>query len=134
MMNLPIWINSANQVGDRGWAMRSVFKKIIEILDGTPAVYGKQKRWRGQSVVELTLVSPLLIVLLMGLAEIGWFANNFLILLIPARWNGTIRPAVSLIQDGMISPLILMVAPLNIIATAMKCVIRIIVKYAGSIT
>jgi hypothetical protein len=101
MMNLPIWINSANQVGDRGWAMRSVFKKIIEILDGTPAVYGKQKRWRGQSVVELTLVSPLLIVLLMGLAEIGWFANNFLILLEVTR----VGARMGTVQTGDTSPL-----------------------------
>ena len=61
--------------------MRNVLRKIIEILDGTPAVYGNQNRWRGQSVVELTLVTPILIILLMGLAEIGWFANNYIILL-----------------------------------------------------
>jgi len=61
--------------------MRKKLRKIVEILDGTPAVYGNDKRWRGQSVVELTLVTPILIVLLMGLAEIGWFANNYLILL-----------------------------------------------------
>jgi hypothetical protein len=51
--------------------MRKVLRKILEILDGTPAVYGKQKGWNGQSVVELSLVTPILIVLLMGLAEIG---------------------------------------------------------------
>jgi hypothetical protein len=61
--------------------MRNTLRKIVEILDGTPAVYGDQKRWSGQSVVELTLVTPILIILLMGLAEIGWFANNYLILL-----------------------------------------------------
>jgi hypothetical protein len=61
--------------------MRKKLQKIMEILDGTPAVYENQKRWRGQSVVELSLVTPILIVLLMGLAEIGWFANNYLILL-----------------------------------------------------
>jgi hypothetical protein len=36
-------------------------------------------------VVELALVTPILIVLLMGLAEIGWFANNYLILLETSR-------------------------------------------------
>jgi hypothetical protein len=76
--------------------MRKVLRKILEILDGTPAVYGKQKGWNGQSVVELSLVTPILIVLLMGLAEIGWFANNFLILLEVSRAGarfGTTQPA-----------------------------------------
>lgn len=81
--------------------MRKVLRKIVQILDGTPAVYGNQKEWRGQSVVELTLVTPILIVLLMGLAEIGWFANNFLILLevtrVGARYGTT--------QTGETSPL-----------------------------
>ncbi len=81
--------------------MPKVLRKILEILDGTPAVYGEQKGWRGQSVVELSLVTPLLIVLLMGLAEIGWFANNFLILLevtrVGARYGTT--------QTGEFSPL-----------------------------
>ncbi len=63
--------------------MQSVPKKIFQILDGTPAVYGQYSR--GQSLAELALVTPLLIVLLMGLAEIGWFANNYLILLETTR-------------------------------------------------
>ena len=63
--------------------MQSVPRKMFQILDGTPAVYGQYSR--GQSLVELALVTPLLIVLLMGLAEIGWFANNYLILLETTR-------------------------------------------------
>jgi hypothetical protein len=59
--------------------MRRVLLKIIHILDGTPAVYGK--RQRGQSVVELALVTPILIFMFAGLVEIGWFANNYLNLL-----------------------------------------------------
>jgi hypothetical protein len=81
--------------------MRSVLKKVVEILDGTPAVYGKQERWRGQSVVELTLVTPILIVLLMGLAEIGWFANNYLILLEVTR----VGARLGTLQTGETSPL-----------------------------
>lgn len=64
-------------------SMRRLFKKIILILDGTPRVTGK--RQSGQSLVELALVTPLLIMLLAGLVEIGWFANNFLTLLDVAR-------------------------------------------------
>ena len=59
--------------------MRKLLRKIIEILDGTPAVYGKKQR--GQSTLELALVSPLLVILLAGMVEIGWFARNYLILL-----------------------------------------------------
>lgn len=59
--------------------MRTLLVKIIQILDGTPAVYGQ--RQKGQSVVELALVTPILIILLAGLVEIGWFANNYLTLL-----------------------------------------------------
>lgn len=59
--------------------MRKVIHKLIQILDGSPQVYGKPTR--GQSLVELGLITPVLIILIMGLAEIGWFANNYLILL-----------------------------------------------------
>ncbi len=91
--------------------MRKIIKKILEILDGTPAVYGK--RQRGQSVLELALVSPLLVILLAGMVEIGWFARNYLILLevtrvgartgtvqqnetSPAAWNeaGSVLPSM----------------------------------------
>jgi len=61
--------------------MRALLNKILEILDGTPAQYGDKKRQSGQSVVELALVTPILIVLIAGLVEIGWFANNYMILL-----------------------------------------------------
>jgi len=68
--------------------------KIIQLLDGTPAVYGK--RQAGQSVVELALITPILIILLAGLVEIGWFANNYLNLLDVTR-AGARRAAV--LQD-----------------------------------
>jgi hypothetical protein len=59
--------------------MRKLLRKLLQILDGTPAVYGK--RQSGQSVVELALITPFLIMLLAGLTEIGWGANNYLNLL-----------------------------------------------------
>jgi len=59
--------------------MRKFIKVILQVLDGTPAEYGK--RQAGQSMVELVLVTPILIILLAGLVEIGWFANNYLSLL-----------------------------------------------------
>jgi hypothetical protein len=66
-----------------GRAMRRLFRTLLQLLDGTPAVYGPMSR--GQSVAELALVTPILIVLIMGLAEVGWFTNNFLILLETTR-------------------------------------------------
>jgi hypothetical protein len=79
--------------------MRSVVKKLLAILDGTPALYGDRRR--GQSIVELALVSPILIILLMGLAEIGWFANNYLILMEVARTGAR----AGTVQNGDTSPL-----------------------------
>jgi|FLYN01.1.fsa_nt_gi hypothetical protein len=63
--------------------MRKLIQNILHILDGTPAVYGK--RSSGQSLVELALITPILIVLIMGLVEVGYFANNYLILLETSR-------------------------------------------------
>ncbi|MCU0480312.1 MAG: pilus assembly protein [Anaerolineae bacterium] len=60
--------------------MRNLLKKVIKILDGTPRPR-KHKRERGQSVLEMTMITPLLIILLVGLVEIGWFARNYLTLL-----------------------------------------------------
>lgn len=79
--------------------MRKQLVKILQLLDGTPAVYGK--RQTGQSVVELALVTPILIILFAGLVEIGWFANNYLTLLDVTRAGA--RRATTL-QDAL-SPL-----------------------------
>jgi Flp pilus assembly protein TadG len=79
---------------DRERAMQRLILKIIQLLDGTPAVYGK--RQHGQSLVEMALITPILIVMLMGMVEIGWFANNYLTLLDVAR-AGARRGAV--LQD-----------------------------------
>ncbi|MBC7869889.1 MAG: pilus assembly protein, partial [Chitinophagaceae bacterium] len=58
--------------------MRRIARKILQILDGTPAVYGKQER--GQSLVEMAFITPLILVLIAGIVEIGWLANNYLTL------------------------------------------------------
>ncbi len=63
--------------------MRHTVKKIIHILDGQPVVDGD--RQRGQSTLELALVMPILLVLLASIIEMGWFANNYLILLEATR-------------------------------------------------
>ena len=58
--------------------MRKIFQKILQILDGTPTVYGESQK--GQSIVEMTVITPLLIILIIGIIEIGWLANNYLTL------------------------------------------------------
>jgi hypothetical protein len=79
--------------------MRKFIKKVIEILDGTPAVYGKKQR--GQSVVELALVSPLLVIMLAGMVEIGWFARNYLIILEVTR----VGARTGTVQQNELGPL-----------------------------
>jgi Flp pilus assembly protein TadG len=71
--------------------MQRFIHNVIQLLDGTPAVYGK--RQSGQSLVEMALITPILIIMLMGMVEIGWFANNYLTLLDVAR-AGARRAAV----------------------------------------
>ena len=63
--------------------MKAVIRRIIQILDNTPAEYAPKRgqRQSGQSVVELALITPILIVMFAGLVEVGWFANNYLTIL-----------------------------------------------------
>lgn len=62
--------------------MRATFRRVIAILDGTPTGA------RGQSLVEMTITMPLLLIMIMGLVEIGWYANNYLTLLDVVREAG----------------------------------------------
>jgi len=59
--------------------MRRFNQKVLQILDGSPGALGGYQR--GQSLVELLLVTPLLIIMVAGIIEIGWYANHVLILL-----------------------------------------------------
>ncbi|MFW5771937.1 MAG: TadE/TadG family type IV pilus assembly protein [Phototrophicaceae bacterium] len=79
--------------------MRKLIRRILHILDGTPQP--DQKKQRGQSTVELALVTPLLIILLVGLVEVGWFARNYLVLLEVTR-VGARRGAVMSAENSPI--------------------------------
>lgn len=63
--------------------MRKQLQSIIRILDGTAADYGERER--GQSLLEIAFFMPILIVMLIGLAEVGWYTNNYLIMLEVSR-------------------------------------------------
>lgn len=68
--------------------MRQTLGNIVKILDGRPTAR------RGQSMVEMALTAPFLIIMILGLVEIGFFANDYLILLDAVR-SGS-RVAVNL--------------------------------------
>ena len=55
-------------------------RRISAVLNG--------RSRQGQSLVELVFTLPLLLLLLAGLVEIGWYANNYLILLDATREAG----------------------------------------------
>jgi len=56
--------------------MRKFIQRVVEILDGAPQKPSTNQR--GQSLVEMTLILPVLLILLLGVVEIGWYAQNIL--------------------------------------------------------
>ncbi|MBK9123281.1 MAG: pilus assembly protein [Chloroflexi bacterium] len=64
--------------------MRVLLKRIVEILDGTPAAQPPDRR-KGQSLVEMVFITPILLIMFIGLIEIGWFAQNYLNLVEAAK-------------------------------------------------
>jgi hypothetical protein len=63
--------------------MRRFTRKILEILDGTPAEYGQRRE--GQSLVEMAFIIPILLLLVAGLVEVGWYTQNYLNVLEAAK-------------------------------------------------
>lgn len=59
--------------------MQKLLAKTLQILDGSPQA--PQNKQRGQSLVELAFITPLLAIMVIGIIEIGWYANHFLIIL-----------------------------------------------------
>lgn len=72
----------------RTTSLRNFSRSLVNVLDGRPT------RMRGQSLVEMTFTFPLLIILVLGIAEVGLLANNMLTLMDVAREAS--RRAVSL--------------------------------------
>ncbi len=71
--------------------VKQPLRKIVRLLDGQ----GK----RGQSLVEMTLTFPIFALLLFGMIEIGWFANNYLTLLDITREAGRYGATIDPIND-----------------------------------
>src|SRR3954466_9209307 len=68
--------------------MRDRLKRVVRVLDGQPTGL------KGQSMLEMAFTFPILILMILGLAEVGWLANNYLILMDVVRSAG--RAAVNL--------------------------------------
>lgn len=62
--------------------MKKTIRTILARLDGKP------ENRRGQSMVELALTTPILLIMLLGLVEIGWLANHYLTLIDTTRSAG----------------------------------------------
>ena len=63
--------------------MRHLAQRVIHVLDSKPP-----RGARGQSLVELAFTTPFLLIMVIGIVEIGFLANNYLILLDAAREGG----------------------------------------------
>src|SRR5512140_2434875 len=56
--------------------------RLVDVLDGKP------RGGRGQSLVEMTITFPILILMVLSLVEIGFVANNYLTLMDLVREAG----------------------------------------------
>jgi len=82
--------------------MKQFLRTILRILDGSPSyAMATQNRQRGQSMLELALITPLLAILVAGAVEVGWYTNRWLSLLEVTRVGA--RSATFL--QGELSPL-----------------------------
>ncbi len=72
--------------------MRRVLRKVVNVLDGQPTAM------RGQSLVEMAFTFPILILMVLSLVEVGFLANNYLILMDAVRAAG--RAAVNMDPTG----------------------------------
>lgn len=73
---------------------RKFLTRLLAILDGTAGEYAPKPSMskhglgqHGQSLVEMAFITPLLVILVAGLIEIGWLANNYLNLLDITRYG-----------------------------------------------
>jgi len=82
--------------------MRQFLRTILRILDGSPNyTMATRNRQRGQSMLELAFITPLLAILIAGAVEVGWYTNRWLSLLEITRVGA--RSATFL--QGDLSPL-----------------------------
>ena len=62
--------------------MKPFLRTLLRILDGSPtSATATRNRQRGQSLLELAFITPLLAFLIAGAVEVGWYTNHWLTLL-----------------------------------------------------
>ena len=92
--------------------MRKHLRTILRILDGAPANPNKpRQRQRGQSLMEMAFITPLLAIMFAGIVEVGWYANHFLVFVEVTRvgarsaavLSGTFDP-LNWFEDASIHP------------------------------
>lgn len=83
--------------------MRKFLRTILRILDGSPGIHmATRNRQRGQSMLELAFITPLLAILIAGASEVGWYTNRWLTLLEVTRVGA--RSATFLQAAGFTAP------------------------------
>ena len=83
--------------------MRKFLRTILRILDGSPGMHmATRNRQRGQSMLELAFITPLLAILIAGASEVGWYTNRWLTLLEVTRVGA--RSATFLQAAGFTAP------------------------------
>jgi hypothetical protein len=94
--------------------MKQFLRTILRILDGSPSTSkATRNRQRGQSMLELALITPLLATLVAGAVEVGWYTNHWLTLLevtrVGARFGTSLTDSLSpleWIDDASVFPAI----------------------------
>jgi hypothetical protein len=81
--------------------MRKIIIAILRVLDGAPRPVTRIGQ-AGQSLVELALVTPLLAIMIVGIVEIGWYANHFLNMLEVTKSGAR---SGTVLTSGELSPL-----------------------------
>lgn len=82
--------------------MRKFLRTILRILDGSPSIHmATRNRQRGQSMLELAFITPLLAILIVGASEIGWYTNRWLSLLEVTRVGAR---SATFLQSGLSAP------------------------------
>lgn len=69
--------------------MKHLVRNVLKVLDGKP------RGAKGQSLVELAFSAPILFLMIITTAEVGFLANNYLILLDAVREGGRFATALS---------------------------------------
>jgi hypothetical protein len=82
-------VNTNEKLAGQTWLNKKTIKplagRIVKSVDGLFVLSGRRRRTSGQSLVEIAILFPILLMLLSGLVEFGFLLNQYLNLLDGAR-------------------------------------------------